>query len=102
MYCIYLSALTALELNQRDGGETIEGPTSGHEMHQQALGQQHLPAAQHASPAAVRGETGALQLGELPPVGQPQPGHEHRLETLHLVWGTEGRITGESSLEQCA
>ena len=63
-------------------------------MHQQALGQKHLPAAQHAAPATVRGEAGPLQLGELPPVGQPQPGDKRSVETLHLVWETERDIKG--------
>ena len=59
--------------------------TSGHQMDQEPLCQQHLPAAQHAAPAAVCGPGGALQLRELPPVGQPNPGHESQTKPLHLI-----------------
>lgn len=62
-----------------------EVQTSGHQMDQESLGQQHLAAAQHAAPAAVCGIGGALQLGELPPVGEPGPGDERQAEALHLV-----------------
>lgn len=54
-------------------------------MDQQALSEQHLTAAQHAAPAAVGGPAGAFQLGELPSVGQPQPGYKSQTEVLHLV-----------------
>ena len=104
IYPNYLRAFTALELEketithrqrererqrqrqrERETETERDGPTSGHEVHQQALGQKHLPAAQHAAPATVSGETGPLQLGELSPVGQPQPGDERSVESLHLV-----------------
>ena len=55
-------------------------------MDQEPLCQQHLPTAQHAAPAAVCGPGGTLQLRELPPVGQPNPGHESQTEPVHLVW----------------
>lgn len=55
-------------------------------MDQETLCQQHLPTAQHAAPATVCGPGGALQLRELPPVGQPNPGHESQTEPVHLVW----------------
>lgn len=59
--------------------------TSGHEMDQEPLCQQHLATAQHAAPAAVCGPAGALQLRELPPIGQPEPGDKGQTETLHLI-----------------
>lgn len=65
--------------------ELAETQTSGHQMDQEPLRQQHLPAAQHAAPAAVCGQRGALQLREVLPVGQPNPGHESQTEALHLV-----------------
>lgn len=54
-------------------------------MDQESLCQQHLPTAQHTAPAAVCGPGGALQLRELSPVGQPNPGHESQTKPLHLV-----------------
>lgn len=60
-------------------------PTSGHQVDNQPLCQQHLAAAQHAAPATVCGQRGAFQLRELPPVGQPDPGHEDLMEPLHLI-----------------
>lgn len=54
-------------------------------MDQKPLSQQHLPTAQHTAPATVCGPGGALQLRELPPVGQPNPGHKSQTKPLHLV-----------------
>lgn len=55
-------------------------------MDQEPLSQQHLSTAQHAAPATVCSPGGALQLRELPPVGQPDPGHKSQTKPLHLIW----------------
>lgn len=62
-------------------------------MDQQPLHQQHLAAAQHAAPATVCGQGGAVQLRELPPVGQPDPGDKGQTKPLHLIW-EEGKGWG--------
>lgn len=54
----------------------MESSTSGHQVNQEPLCQQHLPTAQHAAPTTVCCPGGALQLRELSPIGQPDPGHK--------------------------
>lgn len=63
----------------------IKTQTSWHQMHQESLCQQHLATAQHAAPATVCGPGGALQLRELPPVREPDPGHKSETKPLHLI-----------------
>ena len=58
-------------------------------MDQESLCQQHLAAAQHAAPATVCGPGGTLHRRELPPVREPDPGHESQTKALHLVWEGE-------------
>lgn len=60
--------------------------TPAQEVQDEALGQQHLGAAQHAAPAAVGGAGGGpLQRREPPPVGQPEPRGEIPPEALPLL-----------------
>lgn len=54
-------------------------------MEHEPLGEQHLSAAQHAAPAAVRRQVRALQLRELLPVGEPHSRAERQPETLHFL-----------------
>lgn len=58
-------------------------------MQQQALGQHHLPTAQHAAPAAVRGQAASSEGREVPAVREPQAGHEVPLETLDVTYKTQ-------------
>lgn len=61
------------------------GQTSGHQMDEETLRQQHLPTAQHTTPATVCSPGGALQLWELFPVSQPNPWHEGQTKPLYFV-----------------
>ncbi|KAF3835378.1 hypothetical protein F7725_027936 [Dissostichus mawsoni] len=48
------------------------------------MSQHHLPGSQHAAPAAVRGQGGAGEGGQLLPVGEPHPGRKILAESLHV------------------
>jgi len=47
-----------------------------------SLSEHHLPGPQRAAPAAVGGQGGAGQRGQLLPVGEPHPGRKILPESL--------------------